>query len=118
MDIVSGKPKPDVIPELSCREERDEERNWRSVVISGLERKIDLKVIEPYKKVGVHFFFYLQCLLSVVVIIMVCYTVVKVLSHGGYQGDDCQTAIIVFSACFLPDRSRVDYDYVMEHLFL
>lgn len=42
----------------------------------------------------------------------------QVLSHGGYQGNDCQTAVIVFSACFLPDRSRVDYDYVMEHLFL
>jgi hypothetical protein len=33
------------------QEEKDEERNWRSVVIMGLERKIDLKVIEPYKKV-------------------------------------------------------------------
>jgi len=42
----------------------------------------------------------------------------QVLSHGGYQNNDCQTAVIVFSACFLPDRSRVDYDYVMEHLFL
>lgn len=43
--------KPDLIPESSAQEERDEERNWRSVVIMGLERKIDLKVIEPYKKV-------------------------------------------------------------------
>ncbi|XP_045030221.1 protein prune homolog 2-like isoform X2 [Daphnia magna] len=87
----SSRTKPDLIPETSAQEEKDEERNWRSVVIMGLERKIDLKVIEPYK---------------------------KVLSHGGYQGNDCQTAVIVFSACFLPDRSRVDYDYVMEHLFL
>ncbi|XP_046458140.1 uncharacterized protein LOC124204935 isoform X3 [Daphnia pulex] len=87
----NSRTKPDLIPETSVPEERDEERNWRSVVIMGLERKIDLKVIEPYK---------------------------KVLSHGGYQGNDCQTAVIVFSACFLPDRSRVDYDYVMEHLFL
>lgn len=44
-------PKPDLIPEISAPEEKDEERRWRSVVISGLERKIDLKVIEPYKKV-------------------------------------------------------------------
>ena len=88
--VVTGMPKPDLIPEISAQEERDEEHNWRSVVISGLERKIDLKVIEPYK---------------------------KVLSHG-YQNDDSQTAIIVFSACYLPDRARVDYDYVMEHLFL
>ena len=43
--------KPDLIPETSAQEEKDEERNWRSVVIMGLERKIDLKVIEPYKKV-------------------------------------------------------------------
>jgi len=89
--IAERMPKPDLIPEISAQEEKDEERNWRAVVISGLERKIDLKVIEPYK---------------------------KVLSHGGYQNNDCQTALIVFSACFLPDRSRVDYDYVMEHLFL
>ena len=44
-------PKPDVIPEISAEEENDEERKWRNVVISGLERKIDMKVIEPYKKV-------------------------------------------------------------------
>lgn len=43
--------KPDLIPETSAQEEKDEERHWRSVVIMGLERKIDLKVIEPYKKV-------------------------------------------------------------------
>jgi len=73
------------------QEQQQQERTWRSVVISGLERKIDLKVIEPYK---------------------------KVLSHGGHQSDDGQTAIIVFSACFLPDRGRADYAYVMEHLFL
>jgi prune family protein 2 len=47
----NSRTKPDLIPETSVPEERDEERNWRSVVIMGLERKIDLKVIEPYKKV-------------------------------------------------------------------
>lgn len=47
----SSRTKPDLIPETSAQEEKDEERNWRSVVIMGLERKIDLKVIEPYKKV-------------------------------------------------------------------
>jgi len=49
--LFAGMPKPDLIPEISAPEEKDEERRWRSVVISGLERKIDLKVIEPYKKV-------------------------------------------------------------------
>lgn len=43
--------KPDLIPEMSAQDEKDEEHHWRSVVIMGLERKIDLKVIEPYKKV-------------------------------------------------------------------
>lgn len=66
--------------------------------------QIDLKVIEPYK---------------------------KVISHAGYcnhfdpsvPGEPTPPgqqppAIIVFSACYLPDRSRRDYNYVMDHLFL
>ena len=40
----------------------------------------------------------------------------KVLSHGGHLGSG--ESIIVFSACFLPDRKRSDYDYVMDHLFM
>lgn len=111
-----GMAKPDLIPESSAQEERDEERNWRSVVIMGLERKIDLKVIEPYKKVISYIFPY-ECL-TLLGLIPSFLGPFQVLSHGGYQGNDCQTAVIVFSACFLPDRSRVDYDYVMEHLFL
>lgn len=64
--------------------------------------QIDLKVIEPYK---------------------------KVISHAGYchhfdpsapppKPGEPAPAIIVFSACYLPDRSRRDYNYVMDHLFL
>lgn len=64
--------------------------------------QIDLKVIEPYK---------------------------KVISHAGYchhydpsipapKPGELAPAIIVFSACYLPDRSRRDYNYVMDHLFL
>ncbi|CAM1313122.1 ARF4 (predicted) [Pycnogonum litorale] len=85
-----GSIASDTIPEMSAAEEYEEERSWRTCYISGIERKIDLKVIEPYK---------------------------KVLSHGGYYGDD-RNAIIVFSACYLPDRCRRDYDYVMDNLFL
>ncbi|XP_077562473.1 uncharacterized protein LOC144178467 isoform X4 [Haemaphysalis longicornis] len=80
----------DSIPEMSAREEYAEERSWRTCNVGGVERKIDMRVIDPYK---------------------------KVLSHGGYFGDDRQ-AIIVFSACHLPDRCRRDYDYVMDNLFL
>uniref|UniRef100_A0A452SPZ0 Protein prune homolog 2 n=2 Tax=Tetrapoda TaxID=32523 RepID=A0A452SPZ0_URSAM len=54
------------------------------------EQRIDMKVIEPYR---------------------------RVISHGGYYGDGLN-AIIVFAACFLPDSSRADYHYVMENLFL
>jgi prune family protein 2 len=44
-------PVPVPIPELSAAEERSEARSWRSVVVAGLERRIDMKVIEPYKRV-------------------------------------------------------------------
>jgi hypothetical protein len=49
-----GEPPPArvPIPELSAKEERAEARSWRSVVVAGLERRIDMKVIEPYKRVS------------------------------------------------------------------
>jgi prune family protein 2 len=49
-----GEPPPAriPIPELSATEERTEARSWRSVVVAGLERRIDMKVIEPYKRVS------------------------------------------------------------------
>ncbi|XP_023231023.1 uncharacterized protein LOC111631061 [Centruroides sculpturatus] len=88
--LGNGYSGSDPIPELSATEEIIEERNWKTCFVGGSERKIDMKVIEPYK---------------------------KVLSHGGYFGPD-RHAIIVFGACYLPDRSRHDYDYVMDNLFL
>ncbi|XP_037652969.1 protein prune homolog 2 isoform X3 [Choloepus didactylus] len=78
------------IPEYTAEEEREDNKLWRTVVIGEQEQRIDMKVIEPYR---------------------------KVISHGGYYGDGLN-AIIVFAACFLPDSSRVDYHYVMENLFL
>lgn len=57
----------------------------------GKQRDIDMKVIEPYK---------------------------RCLSHGGYSEDNDKHAIMIFSACYLPDRSRTDYNYVMDNLFL
>lgn len=57
----------------------------------GQTRIIDMKVIEPYK---------------------------RCLSHGGYIQQPGNNAIVLFSACFLPDRSRTDYNYVMDNLFL
>ncbi|XP_043241188.1 uncharacterized protein LOC122391398 isoform X2 [Amphibalanus amphitrite] len=89
--ILERLPPAEPIPEYTAREEINDERAWRSCVVAGLERRIDMKVIEPYK---------------------------KVLSHGGYLGLEGDQAIIVFSACYLPDRSRRDYSYVMDNLFL
>lgn len=88
-DSDLDSPLSDPIPEMSAAEEFEEERSWKSCTVNGEDRKIDMKVIEPYR---------------------------KVLSHGGYQGDS--NAIIIFSACYLPDRSRKDYEYVMDNLFL
>ncbi|XP_041854507.1 protein prune homolog 2-like isoform X4 [Melanotaenia boesemani] len=62
---------------------------WRSVVIGEQEHRIDMKCIEPYK---------------------------RVISHGGYYAE--KNAIIVFAACFLPDSICDNYNYVMENLFL
>ncbi|KAF7200383.1 uncharacterized protein [Nothobranchius furzeri] len=70
-------------------EERGDTRLWRSVVIGEQEHRIDMKCIEPYR---------------------------KVISHGGYYAE--RNAIIVFAACFLPDSDCENYNYVMENLFL
>lgn len=78
------------IQELSAKEEREESRRWRIAMVNGVEKRIDMKVIEPYK---------------------------RVLSHGGYLSEGCHNAIIVFSACFLPHHGRADYHYVMDNLF-
>ncbi|XP_044051453.1 uncharacterized protein LOC122875889 isoform X4 [Siniperca chuatsi] len=67
----------------------EESRLWRTVVIGEQEHRIDMKCIEPYK---------------------------RVISHGGYYAE--QNAIIVFAACFLPDSNCDNYNYVMENLFL
>ncbi|XP_067839201.1 protein prune homolog 2-like isoform X2 [Heptranchias perlo] len=78
------------IPEYTAEEERTDNRLWRTVVIGEQEHRIDMKAIEPYR---------------------------KVVSHGGYYTDGLN-AIIVFAACFLPESTRPDYNYIMENLFL
>ncbi|KAG4073993.1 hypothetical protein HA402_014198 [Bradysia odoriphaga] len=82
----------DSIPPYSAAEESRDLRNWQKITLpDGRTRDIDMKVIEPYK---------------------------RVLSHGGYLNAGGHNAIVVFSACHLPDRSRADYHYVMDNLFL
>ena len=41
----------------------------------------------------------------------------QVISHGGYYGDGLNV-IIIFSACFLPDKNIPNYDELMKNLFL
>ena len=45
-------PPPYIIPELSAMEESCEERHWRTIVLGGTWRRIDMKVIAPYRKVS------------------------------------------------------------------
>ncbi|XP_045400973.1 bcl-2/adenovirus E1B 19 kDa-interacting protein 2-like protein isoform X2 [Lemur catta] len=64
-------------------------RRWRVFRTGQREQRVDMTVIEPYK---------------------------KVLSHGGYHGDGLN-AVILFASCYLPRSSIPNYTYVMEHLF-
>ncbi|XP_004618184.1 bcl-2/adenovirus E1B 19 kDa-interacting protein 2-like protein [Sorex araneus] len=62
---------------------------WRVFQTGQREQRVDMSVIEPYK---------------------------KVLCHGGYHGDGLN-AVIFFTSCYLPRTSIPNYPYVMEHLF-
>nr|XP_044994449.1 bcl-2/adenovirus E1B 19 kDa-interacting protein 2-like protein isoform X2 [Jaculus jaculus] len=62
---------------------------WRVFRTGQREQRVDMTIIEPYK---------------------------KVLSHGGYHGDGLN-AVILFASCYLPRSSVPNYTYVMEHLF-
>ncbi|KAF1389206.1 hypothetical protein PFLUV_G00071030 [Perca fluviatilis] len=84
-----GAASSDAIAGHRSAEESSENRLWRSVMVGEQEHRIDMKCIEPYK---------------------------RVISHGGYYAE--QNAIIVFAACFLPDSNCDNYNYVMENLFL
>ncbi|XP_020139689.2 bcl-2/adenovirus E1B 19 kDa-interacting protein 2-like protein isoform X3 [Microcebus murinus] len=64
-------------------------RRWRVFRTGQREQRVDMTVIDPYK---------------------------KVLSHGGYHGDGLN-AVILFASCYLPRSSIPNYTYVMEHLF-
>ncbi|XP_026866474.2 caytaxin [Electrophorus electricus] len=87
--VTSAKPGPIDRASDVC-EGSGNGRLWRTVIIGEQEHRIDMQVIRPY---------------------------VRVISHGGYYGEGLN-AIIVFSACYLPDSSCPDYHYIMENLFL
>ncbi|CAL8288076.1 unnamed protein product [Merluccius merluccius] len=64
-------------------------RRWRRFNVVGQQYHVNMSILEPY---------------------------LQVLSHGGYYGDG-MNAIILISACYLPENSVENYDYVMDHLF-
>ncbi|XP_025024530.1 BCL2/adenovirus E1B 19 kDa protein-interacting protein 2 isoform X4 [Python bivittatus] len=75
--------------EYTASEEKEEERRWRMYQIGDQGHRVDMKAIEPYK---------------------------KVISHGGYYGDGLN-AIIVFAVCFMPESGQPNYRYLMDNLF-
>nr|XP_040024385.1 BCL2/adenovirus E1B 19 kDa protein-interacting protein 2-like isoform X1 [Gasterosteus aculeatus aculeatus] len=77
------------VQEYSASEEREEGRRWRVFRIGDQEHRVDMKAIEPYK---------------------------RVISHGGYYGDGLN-AIIVFAVCFMPESNKPNYKYIMNNLF-
>ncbi|CAM4734940.1 unnamed protein product [Leuciscus chuanchicus] len=77
------------VQEYTNTEEREEGRRWRVFRFGEQEHKVDMKAIEPYK---------------------------RVISHGGYYGDGLN-AIIVFAVCFMPESNQPNYRYIMDNLF-
>ncbi|KAI1889616.1 hypothetical protein AGOR_G00164760 [Albula goreensis] len=77
------------VQEYSAGEEREEGRRWRIFRIGDQEHRVDMKAIEPYK---------------------------RVISHGGYYGDGLN-ALIVFAVCFMPESNQPNYRYIMDNLF-
>ncbi|XP_064192396.1 BCL2/adenovirus E1B 19 kDa protein-interacting protein 2-like isoform X1 [Anguilla rostrata] len=79
----------ETVQEYSSAEEREEGRRWRVFRIGEQEHRVDMKAIEPYK---------------------------RVISHGGYYGDGLN-ALIVFAVCFMPESNQPNYRYIMDNLF-
>ncbi|XP_030136850.3 BCL2/adenovirus E1B 19 kDa protein-interacting protein 2 isoform X2 [Taeniopygia guttata] len=77
------------LAEYTAAEEKDDGRRWRMFRIGEQDHRVDMKAIEPYK---------------------------KVISHGGYYGDGLN-AIVVFAVCFMPESSQPNYRYLMDNLF-
>ncbi|XP_069555508.1 uncharacterized protein [Brachyistius frenatus] len=113
-NLGAGAPSSDPIADHTAAEESSDSRLWRSVVIGEQEHRIDMKCIEPYKRVISHG----GCTLPSP---KVSWDRLQpphdpVQDKAGYYAE--QNAIIVFAACFLPDSDCDNYNYVMENLFL
>lgn len=62
----------DPIPEYTAREEYEDARNWRPVEIAGATYRIDMRAIEPYKKVLSHGGGHTRCSFYVILVTMIC----------------------------------------------
>lgn len=95
-------------------------RLWRTVLIGEQEHRIDMQIIRPYLRVITHGG---QSATGTIIrkcgrfVSAVIWTLFRNLVPSGYYGEGLN-AIIVFSACYLPDSSCSDYHYIMENLFL
>lgn len=92
-------------------------RLWRTVLIGEQEHRIDMQIIRPYLRVITHGG---QAATGTMEAGTTCGS--RSAPHcnllpSGYYGEGLN-AIIVFSACYLPDSSCPDYHYIMENLFL
>ncbi|XP_075386924.1 BCL2/adenovirus E1B 19 kDa protein-interacting protein 2 isoform X2 [Tenrec ecaudatus] len=81
--------RKDSLTEYTAAEEKEDGRRWRLFRIGEQDHRVDMKAIEPYK---------------------------KVISHGGYYGDGLN-AIVVFAVCFMPESNQPNYRYLMDNLF-
>ncbi|XP_040596180.1 BCL2/adenovirus E1B 19 kDa protein-interacting protein 2 isoform X6 [Mesocricetus auratus] len=103
LDVTGPDSQPDDLPkpktteiirkgsiaEYTATEEKEDGRRWRMFRIGDQDHRVDMKAIEPYK---------------------------KVISHGGYYGDGLN-AIVVFAVCFMPESGQPNYRYLMDNLF-
>lgn len=94
-------------------------RLWRTVLIGEQEHRIDMQIIRPYLRVITHGG---QSGTGTSRMLKAGCVVSRGGPHlnflpSGYYGEGLN-AIIVFSACYLPDSSCSDYHYIMENLFL
>lgn len=53
-DTPVVSPAAEAIPEYTAEEESDDQKNWRKVTIGDQQFTIDMKVVEPYKRVLSH----------------------------------------------------------------
>ncbi|KXJ28505.1 uncharacterized protein LOC110238634 [Exaiptasia diaphana] len=67
----------------------DEQFRWHTIRVNNREKVLDLRLIEPY---------------------------MKVITHGGVHIPS-RAVIVVVAACYLPDKSKRNYDFLMEQLF-